>query len=98
MPPARLTSDCTRPALISGVLGGIVQGAILGGAIGVAVLAAFAAPALALSKDAAVENCRATIGKPFVQACVRGMGGRNSGDFEANLASCRAQITPKVRA
>ena len=26
------------------------------------------------------------------------MGGRNSANFEANLASCRAQITPKVRA
>lgn len=54
--------------------------------------------ACALSQEAALESCRATIGKPFVQSCVRGMGGRKSPAFEANLASCRAQITPKVRA
>jgi CHAT domain-containing protein/tetratricopeptide (TPR) repeat protein len=63
-----------------------------------AVLTASAVSALALTQEAAVENCRNTIGRPFVQSCVRGMGGRQSASFEANLASCREQITPKVRA
>jgi CHAT domain-containing protein/tetratricopeptide (TPR) repeat protein len=54
--------------------------------------------AAALSKEAAIANCRESIGRPFVQSCVRGMGGRDSSAFEANLASCRAQITPKVKA
>jgi CHAT domain-containing protein/tetratricopeptide (TPR) repeat protein len=93
LPPTHFTSDCARSASISQVLGGILQGAVAA-----LVLTASAAPALALTKEAAVESCRASIGKPFVQSCVRGMGGRNSADFEANLASCRAQITPKVRA
>jgi CHAT domain-containing protein len=52
----------------------------------------------ALSQEAAITNCRETIGRPFVMACVRGQGGRNSPNFETNLAACRAQITTKVRA
>lgn len=60
------------------------------------MLAASAVPALALTKEAAVESCRGSIGKPFVQGCVRSLGGRKSGDFEANLAACRAKIVPKV--
>jgi len=45
---------------------------------------------LALTKEEAIENCRATIGRPIVQACMRGGGG--------NIETCRAQATPKVRA
>src|SRR5665213_1182557 len=93
LPPTYLTSDCIRPGSISRVLGRISQGALAA-----AVLTASTAPALALTQEAAIANCRSTIGRPFVQSCVRGMGGRNSANFEANLASCRAQITPKVRA
>ena len=66
------------------------------GALAAAVLTAFAVPALALTKEAAVESCRASVGKPFVQSCVRGMGGGSSGNFEANLETCRSQIKPKV--
>src|SRR5262249_11849870 len=48
--------------------------------------------ASALTQEQAVENCRATVGKPIVQACMPapGKGG--------NLEACRAQATPKVRA
>lgn len=46
--------------------------------------------ALALSKEAAIENCRNSVGRPIVQACMHGGGG--------NIEACRAQATPKVRA
>jgi tetratricopeptide (TPR) repeat protein len=45
--------------------------------------------ALALTHEDALENCRATVGRPIVQACMRGGGDRES---------CRAQASPKVRA
>jgi CHAT domain-containing protein len=47
--------------------------------------------ASALTKDQAVENCRASVGRPIVQAC---MAGNKNGDREA----CRALAMPKVRA
>jgi CHAT domain-containing protein len=47
-------------------------------------------PAAALTLEQARENCRATVGRPIVQACRQ--GGR--GDLEA----CRALASPKVRA
>jgi len=53
------------------------------------LLALFPSSGFALTKEAAIANCRDSIGRPFVQSCVR-----NGGFFE----SCRAQITPKVRA
>ena len=45
-------------------------------------------PALALTKEAAVENCRMSVGKPIVIACMR--GGGNS--FEG----CREKARPQV--
>ncbi len=51
-----------------------------------------AGPAFALSKEAAIENCRMSVGKPIVQACMRAAGGRGA------IEQCRAQATPKVRA
>jgi CHAT domain-containing protein len=62
-----------------------------------AVFAA-SAPAFALSLEAARENCRSTIGRPIVQACMHGLGGRNAPGAEANLASCRAKASPQVKA
>ena len=47
--------------------------------------------ASALTKEEAIENCRASVGRPIVQAC---MAGNRNGDREA----CRALATPKVRA
>ena len=51
-----------------------------------------------LSQEAARENCRMTIGKPIVHACMMALGGRKAPGAEANLASCRAKATPQVRA
>jgi CHAT domain-containing protein len=67
-------------------------------AAAVILLASSPDSSFALTKDAAIAKCKETIGRPFVQSCVRGKGGMGSGNFEANLESCRAQITPKVRA
>ncbi len=44
----------------------------------------------ALTKEDALENCRATVGRPIVHACMRGGHGES-------LETCRAQATPKVR-
>jgi CHAT domain-containing protein len=52
--------------------------------------------AFALSKEQAIENCRQTVGTPNVRACMQGMG--KGGDREANLATCRAGVFPKVKA
>jgi len=52
--------------------------------------------AFALSKEQAIENCRQTVGTPHVRACMQGMG--KGGDREANLATCRAGVLPKMKA
>jgi CHAT domain-containing protein/tetratricopeptide (TPR) repeat protein len=49
----------------------------------------------ALTKEAAIENCRMTVGKPIVQACMRAGGGPAGG---ANLEACRAKASPQVKA
>src|SRR5690348_18448345 len=46
--------------------------------------------ASALTKEEAIENCRATVGRPLVEACMRGGRGESR-------ETCRAQPTPKVR-
>ncbi len=51
-----------------------------------------AEPSAALTMEQALENCRATVGKPIVQACMQAQG------KGGNLEACRAQATPKVRA
>jgi CHAT domain-containing protein len=61
-------------------------------AILAAIFAVTASPAQALSMEAALENCRMTVGRPLVQTCMRSSGG--PGSFEA----CRAKATPSVRA
>jgi CHAT domain-containing protein len=43
--------------------------------------------ALALTKQDAVENCKKTVGHPFVVSCIHGGGDR---------AACKAQVIPKV--
>ncbi|HTO59893.1 MAG TPA: CHAT domain-containing tetratricopeptide repeat protein [Bradyrhizobium sp.] len=48
------------------------------------------APAFALTKEAAIEHCRMTVGKPIVMACMQASGGR------AGLEDCRAKAKPKV--
>src|SRR5262245_32413313 len=46
----------------------------------------------ALTVEQASESCRQSIGIPFVQACMQG----KSGNRDANLAKCRADIFPKM--
>ena len=48
------------------------------------------APASALEREQAIENCRSTVGKPIVMACLA--AGRG------NLESCRASAGPRVKA
>ena len=45
--------------------------------------------AWSLSKEEAIENCRATVGRPIVQSCMRGGSG--------NIEACRQLATPQVR-
>ena len=62
------------------------------GLLVVGLLVGSAGSAFALSKEAAVENCRMTIGRPIVQACMRASGGAG------NREACRAKARPQVRA
>ncbi|WP_296513947.1 CHAT domain-containing protein [Rhodopseudomonas sp.] len=48
------------------------------------------APALALSKEAAMAKCRSTVGKPIVMDCLRGGGG--------GIEACRGRAFPRVKA
>src|SRR6267142_2360343 len=67
--------------------------------IGLTLLALFAGvtTAAALSQEQAVASCRESVGRPIVQACMRSMGGGGA-NREANLASCRAGVSPQVKA
>ncbi|MDB5516196.1 MAG: hypothetical protein JWQ17_2954 [Tardiphaga sp.] len=92
MPASFLSSESQFSIVLSAVRrsGPLVSIFLLAGAV---------TPAFAvLSKEAALENCRMTTGKPIVQACVMALGGRQAPNFEANLASCRVKATPQVRA
>lgn len=63
--------------------------------LALAVLLGSTGSAAALTKEAAIENCRMTIGKPIVQACMQAQGSRKAG---ADIAGCRAKAKPQVRA
>ncbi|MDH6259563.1 CHAT domain-containing tetratricopeptide repeat protein [Bradyrhizobium sp. BR13661] len=56
-----------------------------------AVLLGSTASAAALTQEAARENCRMTVGKPIVQACMHAGGG-------ADREACRAKASPQVHA
>jgi CHAT domain-containing protein len=47
-----------------------------------------AGPAFALTKEAAIERCRMTVGRPIVQACMRAGGG--------SIEACREKARPPV--
>jgi CHAT domain-containing protein len=59
--------------------------------LALAILLGSTGSAAALTKEAAIEHCRMSVGRPIVQACMRAGGG-------ANLEACRATATPKVKA
>ena len=63
--------------------------------LALAILLGSTGSAAALTKEAAIENCRMTVGKPIVQACMQAQGGRRAG---ADIEGCRAQANPKVHA
>lgn len=63
--------------------------------IAVGLLLGSAGSASALTMEAARENCRMTVGKPIVQACMQAAGGRKAG---ADIEACRAKATPQVKA
>src|ERR1700748_1502869 len=56
-------------------------------------VAATATGAFALSKEQAIANCRESVGRPIVMACMHGSGGG-----EAHFARCRETAIPKVKA
>jgi hypothetical protein len=60
-------------------------------------VAAAPIPAGALTIEQARENCRSSVGRPIVQACMQSLRG-SGGDREANLAKCRAGATGRVHA
>lgn len=57
-------------------------------AVSIAVLAA--APASAVDTKQLIENCRESVGRPIVMACMKGGGG--------SLDACREKARPKVQA
>lgn len=61
----------------------------------VGLLLGSAGSAAALTMEAARENCRMTVGKPIVQACMQAAGGRKAG---ADIEACRAKASPQVKA
>lgn len=63
--------------------------------LAVAILLGSTGSAAALTKEAAIENCRMTVGKPIVQACMQAQGGRKAG---ADIEACRAKASPRVKA
>ena len=64
-----------------------------------AVLLMQATPCFAeLSKEAALERCRETVGRPIVKACMMALGGRGVPNAEANFEGCRAKASPQVKA
>jgi CHAT domain-containing protein len=73
-----------------------LTGHVAAGLIALFAVLAGSERASALSKEQAVENCRQSVGSPIVRACMQGMG--KGGDREANLATCRAGVLPKMKA
>ncbi len=66
-------------------------GSALGLLLGIFLIVPATPASALLSKEAALENCRITVGRPIVQACMHSGGG-------GNLEACRAKASPQVRA
>src|ERR1700694_1599574 len=73
-----------------------LTGIVASGLVAFLAVIASCERASALSKEQAVANCRETVGHPIVHACMQGLG--QGGEREANLAKCRAGVSPKVKA
>jgi len=79
--PARIYGAAVFPLLVS------VAAALL---VTVLLVTASIAPADALELNQAIENCRASVGKPIVMGCMRAGGG--------SIEACREKASPKVKA
>jgi CHAT domain-containing protein len=62
------------------------------------LLATCISPASALTQEAALENCRMTVGQPMVHACMQALGGGKAPGADVNREACRAKARPQVRA
>lgn len=69
---------------------------LLFSALTIAGLLCIADVAVALTMEQANANCRESVGRPIVQACMQGL--RGAGDKESNFVKCRAKASPSVRA
>jgi hypothetical protein len=58
----------------------------------VSLLIGSAGSAFAISKDAAVEKCKATVGKALVETCMTESGGKGS------VEACKTKATPQIHA
>jgi hypothetical protein len=75
------------PALLLGIAGGLLT------------LSAFLQPAIAAHSGASAQReCRTTVGRPIVRACVRSRVQHLGGKRRAHVRACRADATPAVRA
>ena len=73
---------------------GVLPTALAAGVIAsLALVATSGSAGAALTKEQAIANCRESVGRPIVMACMRASGGG-----EANFARCRENATPKVKA
>jgi CHAT domain-containing protein len=70
---------------------------LLFGALTIAGLFCMSDAAVALTMEQANANCRETVGRPIVQACMQSLRG-GGGDKEAAFVKCRAKASPSVRA
>ena len=66
--------------------------AIVRGIVALGMMISVTGSAFALTKEAAIESCRMSVGRPIVMACMQASGGR------ASLEDCRAKAHPKVAA
>src|SRR6202158_2030998 len=73
-----------------------LTGIVASGLVAFLAVIASCERASALSHEQAIANCRETVGSPNVHACMQGLG--KGGDREANLAKCRADVAPKMKA
>jgi CHAT domain-containing protein len=62
------------------------------------MLATCISPASALTQEAALENCRMTVGQPMVHACMQALGGGKAPGADVNREACRVKARPQVRA
>jgi hypothetical protein len=72
-------------------LSAIVKRATLRAALVAIVVITFSQRAFAVTFEEALENCRTSVGRPIVRACMQSGGGPH------NLERCRAQASPNVR-